>query len=522
MFGFLVLTILSTRLPLMPSHLFSFDSVNFALALEEFDPLRHQPQPPGYPLFVGEARLVYSVVGTPEATFTVLKIFISCLAVAFLYLLGKQMFSTGVGISAAALLLANPVFLHAGLTSPVRLHAALISTLVAYLCWRACCGEHRYFYAASFALGLSGGFRPSLWILLLPLLIWTARQSRRENSVLLGFLLFLGGVLLWVLPLVTAFGGVGRMVSSLADYLMGHSESAAVLMGGSSVAWRRTLGRAFLWNGLGILPWVWTIPLLWLERNRLGQWKRNFLFLGLWFITSFVFTVLVHLGAPGHTLRTMPVICLVGGLSVVLAAEFLFRQSVPQLRSVMFVLLPSLLLSTLTFSWPYPIPQRKLVTDFRGWESIQDAVLIGAYESSYTHVRYVEQVTGQVVAQIRNLKATANRPVLLLWANDAEPTWRKVCFYYPSDKLYELNESEGSGPSARLWQGKKALAPFSGVSSLRLTVPKNARLIWLLPPDTVSELGRTVPLRTAFPVSYIDLDRESPRVRWGSFEFVSE
>ena len=37
-------------LPLLPYYLFDFDSANFALALDNFNPARHQPQPPGYPL----------------------------------------------------------------------------------------------------------------------------------------------------------------------------------------------------------------------------------------------------------------------------------------------------------------------------------------------------------------------------------------------------------------------------------------------------------------------------------------
>ena len=101
LFGFSVLLVLLTRWPLMPAHLYSFDSVNLALALEDFDPTRNQPQPPGYPLFVAEARLLHRLFRTPERTFAALAILISGLAVAVLYLLGKRMFSPGVGIIAA-------------------------------------------------------------------------------------------------------------------------------------------------------------------------------------------------------------------------------------------------------------------------------------------------------------------------------------------------------------------------------------------------------------------------------------
>ena len=52
--GFLAVFI--TRLPASYAKLYSFDSVNLAYALREFDPTRNQPQPPGYPVFVMLAR----------------------------------------------------------------------------------------------------------------------------------------------------------------------------------------------------------------------------------------------------------------------------------------------------------------------------------------------------------------------------------------------------------------------------------------------------------------------------------
>ena len=51
------LLFLTTRLPAMSPY-FTIDNVNLALSLENFDPRIHQPQPPGYPLFVLFNRMV--------------------------------------------------------------------------------------------------------------------------------------------------------------------------------------------------------------------------------------------------------------------------------------------------------------------------------------------------------------------------------------------------------------------------------------------------------------------------------
>ena len=97
LFRFL-LTLQITLLPFIPPYLCSFDSVNLALALKDFDPTRNQPQPPGYPFFVAEAHLLYPLFGTPERTFAVLGLLISGLSVTMLYQLGKQMFSPRIGL----------------------------------------------------------------------------------------------------------------------------------------------------------------------------------------------------------------------------------------------------------------------------------------------------------------------------------------------------------------------------------------------------------------------------------------
>src|SRR5690349_19695084 len=63
--GVRLLLSLLTRLPLIPPYLYSFDDVNLALALTRFDPTRNQPQPPGYPFFVGEEKLFNWLIGSP-------------------------------------------------------------------------------------------------------------------------------------------------------------------------------------------------------------------------------------------------------------------------------------------------------------------------------------------------------------------------------------------------------------------------------------------------------------------------
>src|SRR5262252_5148479 len=103
--------LLLTRLPAMASYL-SIDNVNLALSLEKFDPRIHQPQPPGYPLFVLFARMVNIAFHDAEKTFVAISLLISVGSISAAFALARRMFSPWAGAAAAFLLLVNPVFWH--------------------------------------------------------------------------------------------------------------------------------------------------------------------------------------------------------------------------------------------------------------------------------------------------------------------------------------------------------------------------------------------------------------------------
>lgn len=580
-FGISILLILVTRLPLMPGHLYSFDTVNLALALDDFDPTRNQPQPPGYPLFVLEARLVQLLFGTPEHTFAVLGVVICGLAVGMLFLLGKRLFSPWVGGIAAALLLVNPPFWFSGLTSPLRPHLALFSVVLAYCCWRVLEGERWYFYLASLVLGLGGGFRPELSLVLLPLWAWAGWRGGRARLLLSGALVFVGATLVWTTVLVIESGGLARVLSTFGDYLSTQTYQTSPLMEAPSAGWRRMAGRAVVWTGLGALAWFWTLPFGWLGRRQWPDWSLRLQFLAIWFFPGFLFNLLIHIGDPDHALATIPAVCLLGGVSLFTAEQHFQFRWIPFLKergfaiwitfflsySLLFLaqeprqkwlvlwltlvlallfLFPSSVLSrssneesnkrgplvclallgnTLLFFGQFPFPQGSPGGQFRGLASLQDAFLGGTYESSFNRVLWVSQMTDLSMVELTALKKDTDRPFVVIWSRDGEPVWRKVCYYYPSVRVYVLDEKGDPGvpdSRARLWTGEKRLARYSGELPIRVPLPKGARLVWLAGGGHVEALTRAVPLRKNRVLYYADLPPETTRFRWGSFEFVPQ
>lgn len=63
----LLLALLATRLPLASSVPYDWDSVQYALAIDRFDPAEHRPQPPGSLLHVLAGRALLPVAGEAHA-----------------------------------------------------------------------------------------------------------------------------------------------------------------------------------------------------------------------------------------------------------------------------------------------------------------------------------------------------------------------------------------------------------------------------------------------------------------------
>jgi len=171
------------------------------------------------------------------------------------------------------------------------------------------------------------------------------------------------------------------------------------------------------------------------------------------------------------------------------------------------------------------LPQGPRLEHFRGLASVKEAFLGRVYETSHARVRWVDQMTQLGLKQITTLRSATDRPVLLIWARDGEPTWRKLGFYFPSEKIYVLEESGDPLvvlPRARLWLGNELLEEYIGTPPFRLAVPKAGRLIWITGGSKVETLRRAGALQQTPDLYYTDLPPDASTFRWGSFEFVPE
>ncbi len=246
--GLLAAGFLLAHLPFLASTLEDLDSVNFALGLRDFDPARHRPHPPGYPIYMGLGKAANLVVSEPVAlsiwgvlfgavsAFSLLQLF-RCLdrldsppGAAPENPLTPGEARTSPAFAATLLTMAAPLFYFtasrpmsdmAGLAAALGAQAILVTAIVRQrrplkdlprggLDASAGAASGRLILIGAFLAAIAIGVRSQAAWLTLPLLLLVLfdRAGRGGVGALIGSAVwFTAGTLLWAVPLVLASGG---------------------------------------------------------------------------------------------------------------------------------------------------------------------------------------------------------------------------------------------------------------------------------------------------------------------------
>src|ERR1700682_283992 len=83
----LALVFLGAHLTFLPAPPEALDSINFARGLRHFDVARHQPHPPGYPVYIAIGKVVRTIVPTEVKALSVISGVAGALGVLALFAL---------------------------------------------------------------------------------------------------------------------------------------------------------------------------------------------------------------------------------------------------------------------------------------------------------------------------------------------------------------------------------------------------------------------------------------------------
>jgi hypothetical protein len=166
----LLFLVLATIFALTRSHwLDDWDSVNFALALDNFDLPTHQPHPPGYPVYVAAGKLIHLVIADNAAALTLVSSLSGAAVAAMVFLLLRRSVDWAIALVAAIAMALSPLFwLQSGLalTDMFAMLFVVAFLLVEAYPARTEEGDRARRIACGVIAGLSLGARPHVTLLI--------------------------------------------------------------------------------------------------------------------------------------------------------------------------------------------------------------------------------------------------------------------------------------------------------------------------------------------------------------------
>ncbi len=284
--------VFASRVSFLPSTLGDIDSVNFALALDRFDPALHQPHPPGYPVYIALARLVYALVPDAPKALALLSALAQAALVLPLFALFQRLSSTpNRAVLSTALTLACPILWFNG-ARPMSDSVGLLFVVSTQALLLRSLDTGRMLPAASLLAGLSLGVRLQAGLLTIPLWLWTLRRHRSWRRPLAAIA---AGIGIWAIPLVIASGGPLEYARVFAETMGQAAESEPLIV-------KFTLNRAsraLLNVSLG--PWISSALGLWvMALGTIGllatavRRRPTLLLAGIAFLPYFLFHALIQ------------------------------------------------------------------------------------------------------------------------------------------------------------------------------------------------------------------------------------
>ncbi len=331
-----IITIVST-LPFVSSYLFGWDSAQFAFGIHDFNIEKHQPHPPGFPVLIFLARMLYFFLGDANLSLIGIMLTFSVAASVAYYLFIYDITGDRVlSVFSTLFFICNPVFWFNREVALTYAADALAGTLLPYLAYRIVYKhDARYIYPLAASLAIMGGVRSFLIPLFSLLFIYSLLHIRKESAgcagplsftdfdfkkIMAGVVIFMVAILLWFLPVSFLSGGPGHYLRVNSEYFNSIAKDSSWLSG---APWRVThtqirLVISALFAGItGIM-----IPIAFLaiikikqavmrktadsgaEKTRTGT---GALFVLCWIVPSLLIYGFVHFGNAGYVLTIVPV-----------------------------------------------------------------------------------------------------------------------------------------------------------------------------------------------------------------------
>jgi hypothetical protein len=293
---------IAVNLPSVSTMSYDWDAAQYSLGTLEYNLVKHQPHPPGYPLWVLGLRALAPLTGGAPLAQTILGCALTLAALFCFYRLARVWSGARAAVALTLLL---------GFSPPVQLYAFaqstypvdfLASCLLGWLAWRMWQGDVAALRTALPAAAVLMGFRPSGVLMLGPLLaVAAARGFQRQPKALVAPLVAAALVFLaWFWPLQASVGGVGEWAQLNRDLFLSNAGITSLFLGAPGPVVLKIMARLTLILGVAL------VPLVGLVVPGQARASRPWGFLILWLAPGLLFNYLVHFAKPGYLLLVLP------------------------------------------------------------------------------------------------------------------------------------------------------------------------------------------------------------------------
>ena len=303
----LALLWLALRIPHLATRFsFNWDSSLYARGVADFNVLKEQPHPPGFPLWVFSARALAPLAGGAMRGLVLLAVLMAILALAIFYLLARQVLSDSHAAALCTLLLAySPGIALNSSIAATSIVDVVSSSVAGYLAFLDPRRSQWRIVACLAALGVLAGFRQSGVGLLVPFVAMAVLLHLRYawRAVVGGVLLGLVAVLAWYIPLAESVGGFRAFSHLLNAHFQSASHNTSIFMGGPLRRHLGMIGENLIDYGMNLTAWLVACGLFFRSRWKAPPSRLHYL---LWIAPSLIMILGIHSGRVGQCMQLFP------------------------------------------------------------------------------------------------------------------------------------------------------------------------------------------------------------------------
>ncbi len=335
---FLISAFLVTTIPFVTTYPFNWDAAQFVLGVENYAVDMHQPHPPGYPLYIAVAKVFHFFVSSHIALLIETGLFALASTITMYVLIYRIWRQRWLAVFTTSLWLVNPMFWmyrEAALTYVIDSLAILLLLLFTHILLAAPKQQAaRYTYYSTITLAVLGGFRPSMIVLLAPVLLVQWIYIRSWKTIAISITLAISLCLAWYIPMVIDTGGLTEYQAASQTL---YGEVASRSSGLYGATWDETFRQVYLvlltliasWNIVLVLMIIGIVSVIYYAFK--GKSVMNWSFTAA-ICASIIVPLgiygLIHIGQLGYLLIILPV----GYVMAAYAVREIHKLQYPKLR----------------------------------------------------------------------------------------------------------------------------------------------------------------------------------------------